>query len=77
MLGKLQFYALIGAAFVLGLLGIYSVGVTRGQDKIKRRIDEKRISNMTDQKEISDEVRNLDDTELSDRAAPWVRQDKR
>ena len=32
---KLQLYALVGAAFVLGLIGIYSTGVARGQDKIK------------------------------------------
>ena len=43
---KLQLYALVGAAFVLGLIGIYSTGVARGQDKIKRKIDEKRLANL-------------------------------
>lgn len=72
---KLQLYALIGAAFVLGLIGIYSTGVARGQDKIKRKIDEKRLSNLNTQKEIKDEVKTLDDTELSERASTWVRKD--
>lgn len=72
---KLQLYALVGAAFVLGLIGIYSTGVARGQDKIKRKIDEKRLSNLKTQKEIDDEIKSLDDTELSDRASTWVRKD--
>ena len=74
---KLQLYALVGAAFVLGLIGIYSTGVARGQDKIKRKIDEKRLSNLNTQKEIIDEVKTLDDTELSERASTWVRKDNR
>ena len=72
---KLQLYALIGAAFVLGLIGIYSTGVARGQDKIRRKIDEKRLLNLNVQKEIKDEVKTLDDTELSERASTWVRKD--
>ena len=74
---KLQLYALVGAAFVLGLIGIYSTGVARGQDKIKRKIDEKRLSNLNTQKEIIDEVKSMDDTELSERASTWVRKDNR
>ena len=74
---KLQLYALVGAAFVLGLIGIYSTGVARGQDKIRRKIDEKRLSNLNTQKEIKDEVKTLDDTELSERASTWVRKDNR
>ena len=72
---KLQLNALIGAAFVLGLIGIYSTGVARGQDKMKRNIDEKRLSNLNTQKEIKDEGKTLDDTELSERASTWVRKD--
>jgi len=74
---KFQLYALVGAAFVLGLIGIYSTGVARGQDKIKRKIDEKRLSNLKIQKVIDDEIKAMDDTELSDRASTWVRKDKR
>ena len=32
---KLQLYALIGAAFVLGLIGIYSTGVVQNIDILK------------------------------------------
>ena len=74
---KLQLYALIGAAFVLGLIGIYSTGVARGQDKIRRKIDEQRLSNIKMQKVIDDEIKAMDDTELSERANTWVRKDNR
>ena len=74
---KLQLYALIGAAFVLGLIGIYSTGIARGQDKIKRKIDEKRLANLKIQKVIDDEIKAMDDTELSERANTWVRKDNR
>ena len=72
---KLQLYGLIAVSFVLGLLGVYSAGVARGTDKIKRKIDEKRISNLTTQKEIDDEINKLDDPYLVDRARKWVRKD--
>jgi len=75
MLPRLQLYALIGGAFVLGLLGIYSAGIARGQDKIKRKIDEKRLSNFKTAKEVQDEVSQMDDTSLSDRANKWLRKD--
>jgi len=74
-ISKLQLYGLIAASFVLGLLGIYSAGVARGTDKVKRKIDEKRISNLKTQKEIDDEINSLDDPYLVDRANQWVRKD--
>jgi len=74
-ISKLQLYGLIAASFVLGLLGIYSAGVARGTDKVKRKIEEKRISNLTTQKEIDDEINSLDDPYLVDRANQWVRKD--
>ncbi len=77
MYKRQQLYGLIAVSFVLGLLGIYSEGVARGQDKVKRKIDEKRISNLKTQKEIDDEIRSLDDPYLVDRASQWVRKDKR
>jgi len=75
MFGKLQLYALIGAAFVLGLLGIYSAGISRGQDKVRRKIDASRISNLQTNKEISDEINSMDDPYLVQSARKWVRKD--
>jgi len=72
---KLQLYALVGAAFVLGLLGIYSAGVVRGQDKIKRKIDEKRLANVRSQRKITNEIDDLDQDELFHRGTKWMRDD--
>ena len=75
MFGRLQLYALIGAAFMLGLLGIYSAGISRGQDKVRRKIDASRISNLQTNKEISDEINSMDDPYLVQSARKWVRKD--
>ena len=60
-MARLQLYALIAAGFVLGLLGIYSAGIMRGQDKVKRKLDEDRLNNLKTHKEITDEINQLDD----------------
>jgi hypothetical protein len=74
-INKLQMYGLIAVTFVLGLLGIYSAGVSRGQDKIKRKLDQKLIDSMRTAKDIDDEIDTLTDTSLADRANEWVRKD--
>lgn len=74
-ISKLQLYGLIAVSFILGLLGIYSAGVVRGQDKIKRKLDQKLIKDMRTSKEIDDEINQLDDPYLVNRASQWVRKD--
>ena len=74
-MARIQLYALICAAFVLGVLGIYSSGIARGQDKIKRKLDKKLIDNMRTAKDVDDEISELNDTSLADRANKWVRKD--
>jgi len=74
-INKLQIYGLIAVSFVLGLLGIYSAGIARGKDKIKRKLDEKLIDNMKTAKEVEDEIESLGDNALLDRADKWVRKD--
>jgi hypothetical protein len=75
MFTRLQFYFFIGAAFVLGVLGIYASGVQRGVDRTKRKIDERRLENMRTAKEVKDEIEILDDVDLVRRAQRWVRKD--
>ena len=74
-INKLQIYGLIAVSFVLGLLGIYSAGIARGKDKIKRKLDEKLIDNMKTAKEVENEIESLGDNALLDRANKWVRKD--
>ena len=75
-ISKLQLYGMMAAAFALGLLGIYSAGIARGQDKIKRKLDAKLIDGLRQRQEISDEINQMDDTSLADRAHELVRDDK-
>jgi hypothetical protein len=72
---KPQLYLLIGAAFILGVLGIYSSGIARGQDKIKRKMDQKLIDDMRLAKDVDDEINSMDDDRLSQLANKWVRKD--
>ena len=74
-INKLQIYGLIAVSFVLGLLGIYSAGIARGKDKIKRKLDEKLIDNIKTAKEVEDEIESLGDNALLGRADKWVRKD--
>jgi len=73
MLPRVQLYLLIGAAFVLGAVGIYASGVQRGIDRQRSRIDRDRLSKITEAKEIEDEVRS--DPDVASRAQRWVRRD--
>lgn len=70
---RLQLYALIGLAFIAGLLGIYKAGARAGVDRMRQKIDQQRLDNFATAKEVSDEVEILDDTGLSDRASKWLR----
>ena len=74
-INKIQIYGLIVVSFVLGLLGIYSAGIARGKDKIKRKLDEKLIDDMKTAKEVEDEIESLGDNALLNRANKWVRKD--
>lgn len=72
-LSRIQLYLFIGAAFILGAVGIYASGVQRGVDRTKRKIDEQRLGNMQEAKKVEDEIEILDDSGLADRASEWVR----
>ena len=72
-LTRIQLYLLVGAAFVLGALGIYVSGVQRGIDKQRQRIDRARLDKIGQAKEIEDEINA--DPDIVDRARQWVRQD--
>lgn len=74
MLSRIQLYLLIGAAFVLGALGIYASGVQRGIDRQRDRLDRARLSKIAEAKEIEDEVRG--DPDVAGRAQRWVRRDE-
>lgn len=73
LFSRIQLYLLIGAAFILGAVGIYASGVQRGIDRSRNRINEQRLENIRTAKEVEDEIEALDDIGLVDRASEWVR----
>jgi len=73
---RIQLYLLIGAAFFLGVVGIYASGVQRGIDRTRNKINEKRLDDVRAAKEVEDEIESLGDTSLADRANEWVRKSR-
>lgn len=73
LFSRIQLYLLIGAAFLLGAVGVYVSGVQRGIDRTRNKINEKRLDVVRTAKEVENEVESLDDTNLADRANEWVR----
>ena len=73
---RIQLYLLIGAAFILGAVGIYASGVQRGIDRTRNKINEKRLDDVRAAKEVEDEIESLGDTSLADRANEWVRKSR-
>ena len=73
---RIQLYLLIGAAFFLGVVGIYASGVQRGIDRTRNKINEKRLDDVRAAKEVEDEIESLGNTSLADRANEWVRKSR-
>lgn len=73
LFSRIQLYLLIGAAFLLGAVGVYVSGVQRGIDRTRNKINEKRLDVVRTAKEVENEVESLGDTSLADRANEWVR----
>lgn len=76
MWGKLKLYAIAGAAFALGLLGIYWRGRSDGASSERASTTEQRLDIMNQAKEVEDEVEILDDVGLGERAGKWLRESR-
>jgi hypothetical protein len=74
--GTAQLVAIGGSlAFLAAVFGIYKAGARAGVDRMRQKIDQRRLDNFATAKEVSNEVEILDDTGLSDRASKWLRND--
>jgi hypothetical protein len=68
---RIKIYLAAGAAFVLGLLGIYWRGRSDGADAERDRHVRRRIEAMQTAKDVRDDVEG--DNDLAARAQRWVR----
>ena len=73
MFTKAKLYLAAGAAFVLGLLGIYWRGRSAGAEAERNERMSRRVDAMRKAKDVRDEVQ--DDPYFVDRAHQWVRKD--
>lgn len=73
MFTKAKLYLAAGAAFVLGLLGIYWRGKSAGAEAERNKLSRDNLEAMRTQKEIRDEI--MDDIDIVARAQRWVRSD--
>lgn len=70
-MARIKLYLAAGAAFVLGLLGIYWRGRSDGADAERDRHVRRRIEVMQTAKDVRDDVEG--DNDLAARAQRWVR----
>lgn len=73
---NIRFYALLAAAFVLGILGLRAFWIDGGIAREQQKRVEDRLKAMKAAKEVRDAVEILDDTGLADRASKWLRESK-
>lgn len=77
IVARWQLWAILGAAFLLGILGIRAKWVSDGEAKLRAKIEAKRQEAVQQAREIENEVEALDRDALKSRARQWVRGPKR
>jgi len=70
--GRLKFYALIAAAFALGVLGMRAFWIDEGIERERDRRSKERLDAMREAKDVRDEIQS--DPHLADRATRWLRE---
>jgi cell division protein FtsN len=70
---RIQYYLILAGVLIAGIFGVYWAGGQSKKQEIEAKHNKKRIKNMKIAKEVEDEVKALDDSNLRDRASKWVR----
>lgn len=68
-----KLYLVVAVAFVLGVLGIRMRWLAEGEEKLRAKIDAKRLEAVREAQEVRNEVEALDPDTLKSRARIWVR----
>jgi hypothetical protein len=72
---RFKIWALIVAAFALGLLGWRKASIDRALEQANAKRDRRRIESIKTAKEIREDVESQDDMHLVERAREWMRND--
>ncbi len=70
---KLKLYAALVASTVLAVVLVYYRGRSDKKTEMEYQLKDERLKNILRAKEVQDEVQELSDDTISDRASKWVR----
>ena len=72
-LGKLKMYAALLGAALLAVVTVYYRGRADGKDILEHEIKDDRLDKLLTAKDVQDDVQQMDDDAVADRARKWVR----
>ncbi len=75
LFGRIKLYIAAGAAFALGLLGIWLSGRRAGAAAAKAAANEARFDDLGKARKVEEEINALGNDALRERASRWVRRD--
>jgi len=73
LLSKLKMYLWIAGAAAVAAVTVYYRGRADGRDIIEHEIKDDRLDKLLTAKDVQDDVQEMDDGQLADRAREWVR----
>jgi len=66
-------YLWLAGAALVSVVAVYYRGRSDGREKFEYEIKDKRLEDLVTATEVKDEIENLDDEQLVNRASRWVR----
>ena len=72
-MGKLKMYAALLGAALLAVVTVYYRGRADGRDIIEDEIKDDRLDKLLTAKDVQDDVQQMDDDAVAQRAREWVR----
>lgn len=72
-LGKLKMYAALLGAALLAVVTVYYRGRADGKDILEHEIKDDRLDKLLTAKDVQNDVQQMDDSAVADRAREWVR----
>jgi len=72
-MGKLKMYAALLGAALLAVVTVYYRGRADGRDIIEHEIKDDRLDKLLTAKGVQDDLQQMDDGAVAERAREWVR----
>jgi len=72
-MGKLKMYAAFLGAALLAVVTVYFRGKADGKTELEHEIKDDRLDKLLTAKDVQDDVQQMDDGAVAERAREWVR----